>query len=386
MKNAISVIDIFATIKKRWKLIVLTTSVALIISIIISFFVMTPVYQASTEILVNQKNSENKLDITLMQSNVDLINTYSMIIKSPVILDKVIENLNLTLSEEQLNEKIAINSSENSQVFSIVVEDTNSVRAVEIANSTSETFQKEIKGIMKVDNVSILAKAEIKDNPTPIKPNRLLNSTIAIVVGVMAGISCAIILDHLDKTIREDQDIEAYLGLPVLGYIPKITDKMVEKVEYVNFEIADDSDEVTQEITTLRKQVEQEKIKLHKNEVIDEISEIVEQLNVTLKKIVDQEIAFSKLVDFAVQGIFTAEIIAVKKQEIAEKIELLKEEQEELTAKLKNISIVSVESKLQKVLEVIEEFEDLEVAASDSHDGNERIKRFVRKVEEVNTI
>ncbi|MGX6446055.1 YveK family protein [Neobacillus sp. K501] len=386
MKNAISVLDIFATIKKRWKLIMLTTSVALIISIIISFFVMTPVYQASTEILVNQKDSENKLDITLMQSNVDLINTYSMIIKSPVILDKVIESLNLTLTEEQLNEKIAINSSENSQVFSIIVEDTNSVRAVEIANSTSETFQKEIKGIMKVDNVSILAQAEIKENPTPIKPNRLLNSTIAIVVGVMAGISFAIILEHLDKTLREDQDIEAYLGLPVLGYIPKITDKMVEKVEYVNFEIADESDGVIQEITSLRTQVDQEKKKLLKNEVMDEITEIVEQLNVTLKNIADQEIAFSKLVDFAVQGIFTAEVIAVKKQEIAAKIELLKEEQEELTSKLKNISIVSVESKLQKVLDVIEEFEDLEIAASVSHDANERIKSFVRKVEEVNTI
>ncbi len=55
---------------------------------------------------------------------------------------------------------------------------------------------------MNVDNVSILAKAELKENPTPIKPDPLMNIAIAIVVGSMAGIGLVFLLEYLDNTLK----------------------------------------------------------------------------------------------------------------------------------------------------------------------------------------
>lgn len=223
MEETISIADIFKTLKKRWKLIMLLTLVAALISGAISYFLLTPVYQSSTQILVNQKQSENQLDSTQIRSNIDMINTYSVIIKSPAILEKVIDDLELDQSVEQLSEKITINSQENSQVFSLTVQDGNPSQAVEIANTISETFQKEIKNIMNVDNVSVLAKAEIKDNPTPVKPNPVLNIAIAVVVGLMAGVGLAFLLEFMDNTIKDEKDIETLLELPLLGSIQKIS-------------------------------------------------------------------------------------------------------------------------------------------------------------------
>ncbi|CEG33855.1 YveK family protein [Peribacillus simplex] len=223
MEETISINDIFKTLKKRWKLIMLLTLIAVLISGTISYFLLTPVYESSTQILVNQKKSENQLDSNQIQSNIDMINTYSVIIKSPAILEKVIDELDLKLSVEQLSGKITINSQENSQVFSLTVQDSNPTQAVEIANTVSSTFQKEIKDIMNVDNVSILAKAEIKENPTPVKPSPLLNIAIAVVVGLMAGIGLAFLLEYMDNTIRDEKDIETLLDLPLLGSIQKIS-------------------------------------------------------------------------------------------------------------------------------------------------------------------
>ncbi|MEY8191266.1 YveK family protein [Peribacillus simplex] len=223
MEETISITDIFKTLKKRWKLIMLLTLIAALISGTISYFLLTPVYQSSTQILVNQKQSENQLDSTQIRSNIDMINTYSVIIKSPAILEKVIDKLELDQSVEQISEKITINSQENSQVFSLTVQDSNPSQAVEIANTISETFQKEIKDIMNVDNVSVLAKAEIKENPTPVKPNPVLNIAIAVVVGLMAGIGLAFLLEYMDNTIKDEDDIERLLELPILGSIQKIT-------------------------------------------------------------------------------------------------------------------------------------------------------------------
>lgn len=223
MEETISIQDIFKTLKKRWKLIMLLTLSAALISGSISYFLLTPVYESSTQILVNQKKSENQMDFNQIQSNIDMINTYSVIIKSPAILEKVIDELELDQSVDQLSEKITINSQENSQVFSLTVNDSNPTKAVEIANTVSSTFQKEIKDIMNVDNVSILAKAEIKENPTPVKPNPLINIAIAVVVGLMAGVGLAFLLEYMDNTIRDEKDIETLLDLPLLGSIQKIS-------------------------------------------------------------------------------------------------------------------------------------------------------------------
>jgi capsular polysaccharide biosynthesis protein len=223
MEETISIKDIFKTLKKRWKLIMLLTLIAALISGTISFFLLTPVYQSSTQILVNQKQADNQLDSNQIRSNIDMINTYSVIIKSPAILGKVIDELELEQSVEQLSEKITISSQENSQVFSLTVQDSNSSQAVEIANTVSETFQKEIKNIMNVDNVSVLAKAEIKESPTPVKPNSIMNIAIAVVVGLMAGVGLAFLLEYMDNTIKDEDDIERLLELPILGSIQKIT-------------------------------------------------------------------------------------------------------------------------------------------------------------------
>ncbi|MBA9025665.1 YveK family protein [Peribacillus huizhouensis] len=220
MEETISISDIFNTLKKRWKLIVFLAVVAALISGGITYFVITPVYHASTQILVNQKNENNQIDATQLKVNIDVINTYSVIIKSPAILDKVKANLNLTESVAQLNQKITVNSQDNSQVFSLAVQHSNPAMSVQIANEVAETFQREIPAIMNVDNVTILAKAE---NPIHVGPNPLLNISIAVVVGLMLGIGLAFLLEYLDNTLKDERDVEIYLGLPVLGSIHKFS-------------------------------------------------------------------------------------------------------------------------------------------------------------------
>lgn len=229
MEESISLKEFVQTLWKRWKLIVLLSLLGMLVSGGVTFYLITPVYQASTQILVNQKNAENQLDYSQMQSNVSLINTYREIIQSPVILEKVIEKLDLKQSTEQLNQKITINSRDNSQVFSLTVQNDNPGLAVAIVNLVSETFQKEIKGIMNVDNVSILARAEIKENPTPVSPNPFLNIAIGFMVGFLFGIGLAFLIEYFDNTLKNSQDIEYFLDLPVLGSIQNIPQRKGRK-------------------------------------------------------------------------------------------------------------------------------------------------------------
>lgn len=223
MEETISIKELFQTLKKRLWLILLITSIFAIISAIISFFVITPIYESKTQILVNQAKSDQQLYNTAeVQTNIQLINTYNVIITSPTILNKVKSELNLDTTVEDLNKQINVSSATDSQVVEISVQDTSPYLAAKIANKTAEVFKEKVSKIMKIDNVHILSKAEVKEDVSPVKPQPLFNIAIAIIVGLMTGAGVAFLLEYLDNTIKTEQDIETILELPVIGAITNI--------------------------------------------------------------------------------------------------------------------------------------------------------------------
>lgn len=223
MEETISLKELFHTLKKRLSLIIIIAAMATATSGIVSYFFLTPIYQSSTQILVNQaKSDQQAVQYNEVQTNLQLINTYNVIIKSPAILDKVISELGLEMSASQLNSKITVGSEQDSQVVNITVQDEDPTQAADIANTIATVFQKDIVKIMNADNVSVLSKAELGTDPSPIKPKPVLNIAIALVVGLMAGVGLTFLLEYLDNTIKNEQDIEKYLELPVLGAVTRI--------------------------------------------------------------------------------------------------------------------------------------------------------------------
>ncbi|MBK0007182.1 capsular biosynthesis protein [Bacillus sp. S35] len=225
MEETISLRELFAVLRKRLWLIVLITIIAATLSAVISFFVLTPVYESKTQILVNQaKNDQQLYNPQVVQTNVQLINTYNDIITSPAILEKVVKELKLDESSQSLKGQIQVTSAQDSQVAQIVVQDTSAKRAADIANTTASVFQKQVPKLMNVDNVKVLSKATLGENPSPVKPQPLLNIAIAIVVGLMVGVGLSFLLEYLDNTLKTEQDIENILELPVMGVITTIKD------------------------------------------------------------------------------------------------------------------------------------------------------------------
>lgn len=225
MEETISLRELFQVLRKRLWLIVLITIIAATVSAVISFFVLTPVYESKTQILVNQAKSDEQLYNTqTVQTNVQLISTYNDIIKSPAILDKVIKELKLDKSAQSLSGQIQVTNAQDSQVAQIVVQDTSAKRATEIANTTASVFKKEVPKIMNVDNVSVLSKATLGESASPVKPQPLMNIAIAVVVGLMVGVGLSFLLEYLDNTLKTEQDIENLLELPVMGVITTIKD------------------------------------------------------------------------------------------------------------------------------------------------------------------
>lgn len=193
---------------------------------VFSYFFVQPVFQASTKLIVNQSNDRvgaDPIDLNLINTNLRLIDTYKEIIKTPAIMDVVVQNYpQFGLTSEQLIERVKISSVNNTQVMTLQVQDTSQERAAEIVNAVSLTFQQEIPKIMKVDNVSLLNEARAVDNPVPVKPNPPLNIAISFVVSLMMALGLVFLLEYLDDTLKTENDVQQILELPVLSVIPKM--------------------------------------------------------------------------------------------------------------------------------------------------------------------
>lgn len=218
-----------STIKRRIVLIIGIIVLGLSMAAGLSLFVITPIYEAEAQILVNQKNEGTEAytwDKT--QADLRLINTYNVIITSPAILTKVIEQLNLTQTPEELTEKITVSSENESKVVNIRVAHEEAAQAVVISNTLAEVFQKEVPKLMAVDNITILSTAEMEASTIPVTPKLWLNLLIALVGSIMLGVLVALFLEILDTTLKNELDVEEVLELPVMGTIS--TMKKVKKI------------------------------------------------------------------------------------------------------------------------------------------------------------
>lgn len=221
MEETIDLREYFSIIKKRSKIIVIITLIAMLVSAAVSFFMLSPVYETNTTLIVNRSEAVQDQNMTNDEYTVSqkLATTYGEIIKSRTVLDEVIDELKLDMTYSQLASMVSVSPVGDTQIINIKVQDTNPTKAMNIANAIPKVFTKEVKRITKANGAEVVDKAVLPQNS--IKPNKVMNVAIATVLGVMIGLFLVFVLEYMDTKMKKPEDITKHLDLPILGVIPK---------------------------------------------------------------------------------------------------------------------------------------------------------------------
>ncbi|MBC5624096.1 capsular biosynthesis protein [Clostridium sp. NSJ-49] len=220
-EQVISIEEIFEALKKRWKMIALITILATVIAGVFSFFIIDPVYEASTKLFVgkeeNSTETYNSNDIAMYQK---LLKTYSETIKTRDLLTSAIKDSKYDLEVGTVSSALTVVPVTDTQILQIKYQSKDPKEAEVMLKAISNNFIKTAKELVPNGNVRVIEAVETPKNP--VSPNKVMNIAIAFLLGLMVSVGLVFLLEYLDNTYKNKEQLEKELEIPVLGIIPNL--------------------------------------------------------------------------------------------------------------------------------------------------------------------
>lgn len=220
-EQVISISEIFEALKKRWILIVSITLVATLISGVLSFFVIKPTYETSTKVFIGKEESNqegyNTNDIQMYQK---LLQTYAETIKTNEVVQAAINNSkNTDLTVASVKGALTVTPVSDTQILQIKYQNKSPELAKEILENITNEFVVLAKELVPNGNVRVIEAVQLPENP--VAPNKKMNVAIAFLLGLMVSVGLVFLIEYLDNTFKNKEQLERELDIPVVGIIPE---------------------------------------------------------------------------------------------------------------------------------------------------------------------
>ncbi len=86
---------------------------------------------------------------------------------------------------------------------------------------TEKIIQAQITHSIDTGQANLALVAGAVEPKSPVKPNKMLNMALAAVLALMASVMLAFLFEFLNTSIKDAEDVQKQLNLPVLGHIPQ---------------------------------------------------------------------------------------------------------------------------------------------------------------------
>jgi non-specific protein-tyrosine kinase len=275
------------TILRAWLWLII---VSMLLAGIAAFFVsgaMPKIYEAQNTLIVGQSLTAANPDYNQLLASQRLSQTYATVATTRPLAQRVIDELHLNQTADQLLKEIRAAAPADSALIYITVSDTDPAKASEIANAVADELiaesptiqgqqadlQKEIQANLdstqaeitqtqtQIDQLTAVTDrttAQAQDLQTletrlaslratyaallpnlnsnssnlltvvepavapgaPSSPRTLLNVILAAILGLLAAVGIAFLVEYLDDSVKSSDEVREVTGLPTLGLVP----------------------------------------------------------------------------------------------------------------------------------------------------------------------
>lgn len=206
---------------RRWKLLVLCMIVAGAIALGVTLVAVTPMYQATATIYVNNNRiTENEGSLTSadLSAAIHLVKGYMILSKSDTVLEMAVEKLENKYSVSALRDATSVEQLGETMIFAIRVENADPAEAARVATKLAEVIPEVGPNVIKGSSAAVIDTAKV---PTSIySPSYSRNFILGALGGLLAAMIYVTIIYLKDTHIKDENDLADMFQLPILGRIP----------------------------------------------------------------------------------------------------------------------------------------------------------------------
>ena len=217
--------DYLGIVRRSWPVILIATVVGALVALGLSL-VMTPVYQAQSQLFVSVKSAGQVGDAysggLFVQQRVK---SYVDVVDSPAVLDPVIQDLGLDKTYTQLAPQVSAQTPPNTVLLNVTATDTSPTQAAKIANAVATAYAAEIARLEGADTkanqvpvqASVIKPAEVPTSP--VSPRTSLNVLLGLLLGLLIGAGIAVLRHTLDTSVKTVEDLDEAADSTPLGVV-----------------------------------------------------------------------------------------------------------------------------------------------------------------------
>jgi len=187
---------------------------------LVSRFILVPQYTASATVIVNKgpgtaAEAYSYNDLLLSQK---LVKTYSIVLQSDTVLNKVVEALGSDMKAKDIRESLSVSGVSDTEVLKVSFTGPDPRLAADVVNEIVTQAPDEIIRTAKVGSVEVVDWAVVPEKP--VKPQKMQNTLIAAIIGGILATGFVFLRELLDNTIKTEDELKERYNLPVLGVLP----------------------------------------------------------------------------------------------------------------------------------------------------------------------
>jgi capsular polysaccharide biosynthesis protein len=215
----IDLLELLAYYRERIVWIILGFLAGAVIAGLITYYLITPDYTATSKMYMVSSSSQSVVDLTDLNIGQSLSKDYVELLKTRPIIESVIEEQGLDYDYAQLLSMLSMSTLSDTRIIAIRATSKDPEEAMNIANALADKGVKELPKLMETPQPHIAEYAIIPVNPS--SPSFSRNTMIGALIGMIIVLGIFTIRFMLDDTFKTAEDIEKEFGVIPLTVIPE---------------------------------------------------------------------------------------------------------------------------------------------------------------------
>ena len=211
-----------AVMDHAW-MVALATVLCAVITIVGTFFLITPQYVASAKFYVNNSSlsvgdasfSISSGDLSTSRS---LVDSYIVILNTRETLNDVVDYAGVDRTYDELTKMISAGSVNETEIFRVSVTSPDPGEAEQLANAIAYILPKRIGTIIDGTSAKVVEAAVIPSSPS--SPSYVKNAVLGFLLGFVLSVGVIILREIFDITVRTEEDVAQSCKYPILATVP----------------------------------------------------------------------------------------------------------------------------------------------------------------------